>query len=191
MDKERDKNRDHDDYESLDVEVRPIEFIWEPRIARFKCRNIKGHSFDRKQAISIENYLDEIQSNRWVVLYHKGHCCVAMMIMATGLALFFTIILPILLIGVGVYILMQKTKYYEFVFQKMLVSFGNIEAMNKRDLRQCGIESRLLYNKSKFLGGFCWFFGWVSDLVGLCFLAIFLAFFLFSYLAFGRFLDFC
>ena len=124
-----------------------VHFKWNPEAAKFDSRLQKGHSFNRRQAQTIETYLHDIQSNRWVTLYHKGHCCVAVVVMVTGLLLFFTVILPILLIGVGIYILFEKEKYYEYVFKKMMVSLENIEAANKQDLMKVALKSKLSHNK--------------------------------------------
>lgn len=127
----------------------PITFDWDQKDIMFKMKGPDGGYFSQRQSKILETYLDSIQRNKWVVMYHKSHCCIGTAAIVTGVLLFFTIILPILLVGVGIYILVEKEKYFEFVFQKMIVVFQNNEAYFKPLLVKEGIGSRLLYNKSK------------------------------------------
>lgn len=131
----------------------PISFKFQPERKKFDLSSFKSHKdvqFSNEQIKCLENYLDSVQSNRWVNLYHSGHCCVAILLMITGILFFFTIILPILGLILGIYILVEKEKYYLFVFRKVLTSLPIIEQGYIVQLENKGIRSRLIYNKGKY-----------------------------------------
>lgn len=128
---------------------KPIIFDWDQKMVKFNTGGGKGGNFNHRQRKILEDYMNNIQSDKWVIMYHKSHCCVGVTAIVIGVLLFFTVILAILLIGVGIYIIIEKEKYFEFVFRKMLIIFQNTEAIYKPMLVRQGIGSRLIYNKSK------------------------------------------